>query len=562
MAYTPIGWLNDQAPAINKSNLNHMDNEIARISPEADEAVDIRIGTMGEEYPTAGDMVRKEIQAEKSISNMLSDYINQKNEENETGVKTIIPILTKGTYGTSGYNRSTTGSRYLVTQVFEPGVYNFTPPEGTQFQYTWYVSDSQGTAYRNFTPSVFTGLWMPNRFVITIRHATNPASTNFYADAIESMVTSNMIQKLLGIDGTKQYVTRITDNHKRIVEFYLIDQTYKPLGIVVKSGSYRMRLKDSNNQTVVNGLDIGSEYYSDKIHTFIDPNNGKLVGYYILHYAGDEFSEDNGNAEFTDFAKDLNYSPRIKEYLNRNENIVLFGDSLFGYGNDNPLRDLLISISNKKVYNCGFGGCRMSWRTSDGSNAYDNFSFVSVVDAVISGDYSGLDANKELVNGYVYRIADLKNVDWTKPTTLLVCYVNNDITGNVPIGDLWKYTDTDADFDKESLLGAFNYGMKKLIGEHPNVNIIEFTSMFRRLGPNDLPPYLYKNDLNLSALDYDNAIKENAERNGIAIYDMFHNAGRNWYNTDYYQQDTSHYNEKGFKLFAKILNAIDKSFIN
>lgn len=28
MAYTPIGWLNDQAPAINQSNLNKMDNEI------------------------------------------------------------------------------------------------------------------------------------------------------------------------------------------------------------------------------------------------------------------------------------------------------------------------------------------------------------------------------------------------------------------------------------------------------------------------------------------------------------------------------------------------------
>lgn len=29
MAYTPIGWLNDQAPAINQTNLNHMDNELA-----------------------------------------------------------------------------------------------------------------------------------------------------------------------------------------------------------------------------------------------------------------------------------------------------------------------------------------------------------------------------------------------------------------------------------------------------------------------------------------------------------------------------------------------------
>ena len=28
MAYTPIGWLNDQAPAINQTNLNKMDNGI------------------------------------------------------------------------------------------------------------------------------------------------------------------------------------------------------------------------------------------------------------------------------------------------------------------------------------------------------------------------------------------------------------------------------------------------------------------------------------------------------------------------------------------------------
>ena len=71
MAYTPIGWLNDQAPAINKTNLNKMDNEISRVSDAADETEDIRVGADGITYSSAGNAVRGQIGTISEITRNL-----------------------------------------------------------------------------------------------------------------------------------------------------------------------------------------------------------------------------------------------------------------------------------------------------------------------------------------------------------------------------------------------------------------------------------------------------------------------------------------------------------
>jgi hypothetical protein len=323
-----------------------------------------------------------------------------------------------------------------------------------------------------------------------------------------------------------------------------------------------MKLKDANGNIRVNGQDADYKFYSDKIQRFVDPTTGKIVAYYILHYTGTDYSTDSSSLTFTDYATSLDYSPILKEYMNREENLVLIGDSIFGYYNLNVLEANIASMSKKKVYNCGFGGCKMAWRTADGSNQYDPFSFVSVIDAICAGSYSAQRSNMGLNQGYSYAVANLEAIDWTKPTTIFVNYVNNDITSDTQIGDLWEYTDTDADFNKQSVLGAFNYGLKTLLAEHPQIRVVQFTSVYRKLGTSSLPPYVYENGINLKASDYDEAIKENANRLGISVYDLHKYVGRNWYNIGYYQQDDSHYNAKGFALFAKVLNALDESFID
>jgi hypothetical protein len=92
--------------------------------------------------------------------------------------------------------------------------------------------------------------------------------------------------------------------------------------------------------------------------------------------------------------------------------------------------------------------------------------------------------------------------------------------------------------------------------------MIEMTTFYRELGASDDPPYIYTNGLGLKASDYDTAIKQNAERLGVSVYETQKYVGRNYLNSNYYQQDGSHYNAHGFALLAKILDALDRSFID
>ena len=375
-------------------------------------------------------------------------------------------------------------------------------------------------------------------------------------DIVDFEQLSDDVKSFIGYTENPVYVTRISN--AVLTGLYVLDNTYTPYGIDASANSFRLKLKDSNGNVKVNGFDVNYQYYSDKIQYFVDAATSQIVAYYIIHYTGTDYGFDSSSLTFTSAATSLDSNPVIKTYLARKENLVLIGDSLFGYRTHNVLEAILATISNAQVFNCGFGGCRMSWSDSSGSDDYDTYSYVSIADAIAAGNYSGQIANVSLNLAYPYRVASLRKIDWTKPTTIFVNYINNDITGNVSIGDPWSYTASS--FDKTTVLGAFNYGTKTILTEYPHIHIVEFTSAWRKLGSSSVPPYAFKNSLNKSPMDYDNAIKENASRQGISVYDYFNNGGQNWYNTDTYQVDNSHYNEKGYAQFAKILNNLYESY--
>lgn len=351
------------------------------------------------------------------------------------------------------------------------------------------------------------------------------------------------------------YVNGIADGV--ITGLYMLDAMYSFNGIEASASRYRLRFKKDGTLFVI-GEDVSEEYYSDKILKVVVGTD--LIGYAIIHYPVGGYAITSDSLSYTSSATNLDDNPVIKSYLARSENLVLVGDSMFGNYGQNCLESLLSMISDKQVFNCGFGGCRMAWRNATGSNAYDVFSFVSVADAIASGNYSAQIAQRSLNNGYPPRISALKSIDWSRPTTLFVEYVNNDITGDVAIGDLWDNTQTE--FDKQTVLGAFNYGIKTILTAYPHVRVVQFTSAWRKLGSDAVPPYEYKNALNLGPADYDAAIKINAERQGISVYDYFRYGGRSWHNRDYYQVDNSHYNDKGYYMFARKLNALDHSFMD
>lgn len=109
MAYTLIGWLNDQAPAINQTNLNKMDNELFNLSKLGDETINARIDASGNVYESIGAAIRAQTEDVNEKVELLDIYrLNLYNDA----------LLSKGYYlNSDGSLRA--DSRFAVTHQIE-----------------------------------------------------------------------------------------------------------------------------------------------------------------------------------------------------------------------------------------------------------------------------------------------------------------------------------------------------------------------------------------------------------------------------------------------------------
>lgn len=239
-----------------------------------------------------------------------------------------------------------------------------------------------------------------------------------------------------------------------------------------------------------------------------------------------------------------------------NETILCFGDSIMGNYYEQASAGASVpwhlgKLLNADVKNCGFGGCWLTLREGD----WGAFSMVSLVDAIVSGDFSVQEnspgatmANKDL------HISNLKNTDFNNVKFITIAYGTNDYRNKKV-----KIDNEENLYDKTTIKGAYRYIIETILGAYPNITIIPCSLIRKYDGANWEPVPV--NEAGLTIEDFNQAIQEVAEEYGLPYIDNY-NIGSNKFtarNNFHPSNDGTHPNQVGrFKIAANIAGTIKK----
>lgn len=388
-------------------------------------------------------------------------------------------------------------------------------------------------------------------------------------------IEAQIINSLVPNESTTKAWTANKTWNDQIKECYLPNFTekygagYKLRNLrCVKEGiSFHIYKNDATTVIETCGKDVTEGYYKSNAITPLYENDSKeLIGWVMLNYTGRDFNQSSSTGhEFNEeIVEDISNSPTIAAMLASDEQIILTGDSLQGQPQENSLPDILRGLTGKQVWNIACGGCRMAWRTSDGSNFYDKFTFSDLMEAIANNDFSDQQSVlsvDDMPTNFRVQYANMLQIDGSKKTIVICNYMANDLTGDSEIGDYWNYIDVVSEYNRQTFLGAMNYGLNKVLTAYPLFKFVFIGNFFRYLAPNlssdkTIPPYAWKNNLGKKAEDYMDAEVENCRRFGIKCYDTINWGLRNAYSMNEVTTDGTHFNAYGFHEFAKLLTSL------
>lgn len=238
----------------------------------------------------------------------------------------------------------------------------------------------------------------------------------------------------------------------------------------------------------------------------------------------------------------LNFA--VNEPLLSGRKVVVFGDSLIGMTRDQTsVPAYAAAYTGAKVYNVGFGGCRMSKHPSNG---YAAFSMWALADAVASGDYATQEAQAPSGSDYFASQLDvLKSIDFTSVDAIVIHYGTNDFAANVPLDDSANLLSTD------TVCGALRYSIKKVLTAFPKIKIFVSLPLYRTWS--GVGAETYKNTLEKTLPEYDSAMKTVAEEHNLPTIDGYKRLGVNAVNASAYLSDGTHLNDFGRRQFGELI---------
>lgn len=238
----------------------------------------------------------------------------------------------------------------------------------------------------------------------------------------------------------------------------------------------------------------------------------------------------------------LNFA--VNEPLLSGRKVVVFGDSLIGMTRDQTsVPAYAAEYTGAKVYNVGFGGCRMAKHPTNG---YAAFSMWALADAVSTGNYSTQEAQAPSGADYFSSQLDvLKSIDFTTVNAIVIHYGTNDFAASVPLDDSANLLSTD------TVCGALRYSIKKLLAAFPKIKIFLSLPLYRTWS--GVGAETYKNTLEKTLPEYDSAMKTVAEEHNLPTIDGYKRLGINTINAGAYLSDGTHLNDFGRRQFGELI---------
>ena len=239
----------------------------------------------------------------------------------------------------------------------------------------------------------------------------------------------------------------------------------------------------------------------------------------------------------------------LDNLANKNRVGVVFGDSIIeGVGvlfttGGVPDCDVVSNMKRQTgatIYNGGIGGTTMA----DGGNP----CFCDIVDAIIGGDWSSIDAYiNNLISGNVAfsglttTIGQIKALDFNKVDYIILAYGTNDWGANLPMGD-------DTSTNKGEFIGAMKYCISTLLAEYPHLQFYVVAPAYR-YDTGNAPEDTH---MGKTLKEYSQAIEDECALLSYPCLNLYTKGAVNEYNRGYVlSSDKVHRTLIGYEILAR-----------
>ncbi len=342
-----------------------------------------------------------------------------------------------------------------------------------------------------------------------------------------------------------------------IEELYIFDEAIQKDAVlesfVIRPNDFRLFINSGNTQLKAIEQagcgDLPEEFYDlNPIIPIYDTSDYSIIGWTIVNNEA-EIGLSSAKVKINrKEVTNLDNSPRIRHMLENDKAVVLLGDSFFGQPFDIFTPAILQGFLGQRVYQCGFGGCTMSYRTTNSS--FNPFSFTALADAFSTGDFTSQDSRAETLRkttdyDYRYQLRELKSIDKSKNLLVICDFQTNDFTASVPVGE------PKTNPGRYTFVEAQTYGVSQFRKTKPDIYFLFLTTPYRLIDDTSL--FFYTNDHGLHITDYITAEEANCKRLDVDFRDISRWDNRSPFKYPTNRTDGTHFTKKGSVMFSKLL---------